>query len=75
MNSTINILTGGLPCKHSIYVLKFLKTTSPNPDKSELKIEDCKLNIQYSIENIQSLQDNENIPIQSFCHKMYKYYN
>jgi hypothetical protein len=30
------------------------------------------LNIQYSIENIQSLQDSENIPIQFFCHKMHK---
>jgi hypothetical protein len=30
------------------------------------------LNIQYSIENIQSLQDSENIPIQFFRHKMHK---
>jgi hypothetical protein len=81
----------------------------PNPDKPELKIEDCPppaeifvhvafsrrshkllwrsllapsflkwicrrqtLNIQYSIENIQSLQDSENIPIQFFCHNMHK---
>jgi len=27
------------------------------------------LNIQYSIENIQSLQNSENIPIQFFCMK------
>jgi len=30
------------------------------------------LNIQYSIDNIQSLQDSKNIPIQFFCHKMHK---
>jgi hypothetical protein len=30
------------------------------------------INIQSSIDNIQSLQDSENIPIQFFCHKMHK---
>ncbi len=28
--------------------------------------------IQYSIENIQSLEDGERISIQFFCHKMHK---
>jgi len=57
-----------------------------NPDKPELKIEDCRLNIcggrfapsffkmerVPEIFNIQSFEDNENIPIQFFCHKMHK---
>ena len=58
---------------------------APNPDKPELKIEDCKLNIcgyrfallflkskeylKYSIGNIQSLQDSENIPNHFFFTK------
>jgi len=30
------------------------------------------LNIQYSIDNIQSFEDRENSPIKFFCHKMQK---
>ena len=66
----------------------FFYIRSPNPDKPELKIEDCKLNIggcrfapsffkwkeflKYSIENIQSFQNSEKIIVQFFATKCTK---
>jgi len=45
------LATGGYAC---------VSRVNPDPDKPE------KLNIEYSIENIQSLEDGENIPILRF---------
>jgi hypothetical protein len=39
---------------------------------SFLKLIRRTLNLQYSIGNIQSLENSENIPSQFFCHKMHK---
>jgi hypothetical protein len=42
----------------------------PNPDKAG--IDYCRLNIEYSIDNIQSFEDRKNSLTKFFCHKMQK---